>query len=91
MVLLVGVGGYGWYATNAIYLGTFTSIEITNITVFGGSGESLMPYYNNSNYDNNGITLWSEMSFIGLRFSNLEIVGKLPVNTAINVKATVKR
>lgn len=86
----VGKGIYGWYATNAIYIGDFRSLNITHLGVFG-TNTVLDSYYNNPTYDNNGITVDSNNGLVFVKFSDYKIVELIPTGTTIYIQGTVSR
>lgn len=86
----VGKGSYGWYATNAIYIGDFRSLNITHLGVFG-TNNVLDSYYNNPTYDNNGITVDNSNGLVLAKFSDLKIVELIPTGTTIYIQGTVSR
>ncbi len=88
--LVVGKGTYGWYATNAIYIGDFRSLNITHLVVFGAA-ILLDSYYNNPTYDNNGITVNGNNGLIFVKFSDYKIVELIPTGTTIYIQGTVSR
>ena len=88
--LVVGKGEYGWYATNAIYIGDFRSLNITHLGVFGANNV-LDSYYNNPAYDNNGITVDNSNGLVYAKFSDLKIVELIPTGTTIYIQGTVSR
>lgn len=86
----VGKGIYGWYATNAIYIGDFRSLNITHLGVFG-TNTVLDSYYNNPTYDNNGITVDGNNGLVFVKFSDYKIVELIPTGTTIYIQGTVSR
>lgn len=86
----VGKGSYGWYATNAIYIGDFRSLNITHLGVFG-TNNVLDSYYNNPTYDNNGITVDSNNGLVFVKFSDYKIVELLPTGTIIYIQGMISR
>ena len=88
--LVVGKGGYGWYATNAIYIGDFRSLNITHLGLFGAT-DVLDSYYNNPTYDNNGITVNGNNGLVFVKFSDYKIVELIPTGTTIYIQGTVSR
>ena len=88
--LVVGKGGYGWYATNAIYIGDFRSLNITHLGLFGTT-DALDSYYNNPTYENNGITVDNSNGLVYAKFSDIKIIELIPTGTTIYIQGTVSR